>query len=199
MLASINPLGERARRTRWGRTMTWYLLGSMAGGITIGAVAGAVGAELRALLSPSAAALAAAAAALAAAGVALDLHVGGLTVPTVHRQVNEDWLAKYRGWVYGTGFGFQLGLGVVTVVTTATVYVALGLAVLTGSLVGGAVVGVIFGLVRALPLLAVRGVVDPAGVRVVLRRAAAWSGRARLLAVACLVVMAVAGVLTAVV
>jgi sulfite exporter TauE/SafE len=101
--------------------------------------------------------------------------------------------------VYGSGFGFQLGLGVVTVVTTATVYVALAFAALTGSVIGGAVVGATFGLVRAVPLLAVGRAADPAAVRVVLRRAAAWSGPARRLAVACLVGVAAAGVLMAVV
>ena len=33
MLTSINPLGERARNTRWGRTVSWYILGSTAGGL----------------------------------------------------------------------------------------------------------------------------------------------------------------------
>ncbi len=199
MLASINPLGERARRTRWGRTMTWYLLGSTAGGAAIGAVAGALGVGLHAALSPSHTALAIAVAVVCAVVVALDLGVGGLKLPTVHRQVNEDWLSKYRGWVYGTGFGFQLGFGVATIVTTATVYVALALAVLSGSLLGGVVIGATFGLVRALPLLAVRAVHDPASISAVLRRAAAWSGRAQALAVAGLIAVASVGVATAVV
>jgi hypothetical protein len=198
MLASINPLGERARRTRWGRTMTWYLLGSTAGGAAIGAVAGALGVALYAVVTPSHTALAVAVAAGGAAGIVVDLGVGGMTLPTVHRQVNEDWLAKYRGWVYGTGFGFQLGLGVATVVTTATVYVMLALAVLTGSLLVGVVIGTTFGLVRALPLLAVRAGHDPASIGAVLRRTAAWSGRARALAVTGLVAVASVGVLAAV-
>src|SRR5215471_10338742 len=199
MLASINPLGERVRRTRWGRTMTWYLLGSTAGGAAIGALAGALGAGLHTLLSPTRTVLAVAVAVVCAAGVVLDLGVGRLTLPTVHRQVNEDWLAKYRGWVYGTAFGFQLGLGVATIVTTATVYVALALAVLSGSLIGGVVIGATFGLVRALPLLAVRAAHDQEGIGSVLRRAAAWSGRAHVLAVGGLVTVASVGLLTAVV
>jgi len=178
--------------------MTWYLLGSATGGGAIGAVAGALGYGLHELLAPSRTALAVAVAGVCAVGAALDLHVGGLALPTVHRQVNEDWLAKYRGWVYGTGFGFQLGLGVATIVTTATVYVALALAVVSGSLLGGVVVGATFGVVRALPLLAVRAVHDPASISAVLRRAAAWSRRAQVLAVAGLVAVASVGVATAV-
>jgi len=108
-----------------------------------------------------------------------------------------DWEGN-RGWVYGTGFGFQLGLGVATIVTTATVYVALALAVVSGSLLGGVVVGATFGVVRALPLLAVRAVHDPASISAVLRRAAAWSRRAQVLAVAGLVAVASVGVATAV-
>ena len=60
--------------------------------------------------------------AVALIGVALDLGWAGLRLPTVRRQVNEDWLHRYRGGVYGFGFGFQLGLGVATIVTTAAVY-----------------------------------------------------------------------------
>jgi hypothetical protein len=179
--------------------MAWYLLGSIAGGAAVGAAAGALGLGLSTLLGPSHTLLAVAVAVVCATGALFDLRVAGLTLPTVHRQVNEDWLAIYRGWVYGTGFGFQLGLGVATIVTTATVYVALALAVVTGSLLGGVVIGATFGVVRALPLFAVRAVHDPAGIGAVLRRAAAWSGRARTLAVAGVLAVAAVGVATAVV
>jgi hypothetical protein len=101
--------------------------------------------------------------------------------------------------VYGTGFGFQLGLGLATVVTTAAVYVTLAVAALTGSVTGGAAVGATFGFVRALPLLAMRRAHDPAGVHLVLRRAAAWAGRAEALALAGLVAVATAGLLAALV
>ena len=39
-----------------------------------------------------------------------------------HRQVNERWLDAYRPWVYGAGFGFQIGTGLATYITTAAVY-----------------------------------------------------------------------------
>ena len=45
------------------------------------------------------------AAVLLLAGLLLDRRVGGLRLPTWHRQVDERWLARYRGWVYGLGFG----------------------------------------------------------------------------------------------
>ena len=199
MLASINPLGERARRTRFGRTMGWYLVASTLGGALIGAAAGAIGMGLHAVVNPSDLAVGVAVVVVCLVGLAFDVPLGGLRLPTVHRQVNENWLARYRGWVYGSGFGFQLGLGVATIVISATVYVALLLALLTGSWIGGAVVGATFGLVRAVPLLAMRRVEDPAGIRRVLRRAATWAGRARMLALGCLGVVAAVGLVAVVV
>src|SRR6267143_1292208 len=121
MLASIHPLGERARNSRWGITVTAYLLGSAAGGAGAGAAAGWLVATACLLAT------------------AVELRAGGLRLPTVRRQVDEDWLARYRGWVYGVGFGFQLGLGAVTIVTTAGVYLAWALALLSGSAGRGAV------------------------------------------------------------
>ena len=55
-------------------------------------------------------------------GVASGLSVRASILTDVgrRRQVNEDWMARYRGWAYGAGFGLQLGLGVVTIVTTAS-------------------------------------------------------------------------------
>ena len=35
--------------------------------------------------------------------------------------MNEAWLSKYRAWVYGGGFGWQIGAGVTTYVMTAAV------------------------------------------------------------------------------
>ena len=81
--------------------------------------------------------------------------VGGLRLPTVHRQVEEEWRGRYRGWVWGLAFGFQLAVGVVTIVTTSTVYVTWLAAGLSGAAFGGAAVGATFGLARALPIFAV--------------------------------------------
>src|SRR2546421_12803018 len=157
MLASIHPVGERARRSRWGVTVTAYLLGSVAGGAGAGAALGAVGAILFALL-PGAGAVRAWSVALACVlAAAVELGAGGLRLPTVRRQVDEDWLARYRGWVYGAGFGFQLGLGAVTIVTTAGVYLAWALALLSGSVGRGVAIGVAFGVARAVPVLGLAG------------------------------------------
>lgn len=198
MLASINPLGERARNMRWGRTVGWYTAGSTAGGLVIGGSAGLLGAGLRAVFVPSGAAVAGIAASLCILGVGLDLGLAGVRLPTVRRQVNEDWLARYRGWVYGGGFGFQLGLGVATIVTTSTVYVALALAVLAGSLPAGLAIGGAFGLVRALPIFAVANADNPTRVRTVVRRADVLSHPTRAAAITSLVVVALVSVAAAI-
>ncbi|MDQ4091468.1 MAG: hypothetical protein M3163_14375 [Actinomycetota bacterium] len=168
MLASIHPLGERARDRRWGVTVGAYLIGSTLAAALLGAVLGAVGALLP--LGPTSTAVAVA----GAGALALAADLGAFRLPTVHRQVDKDWLDRYRGWVVGAGFGFQLGLGVVTIVTTAAVYLTLALALLTGSVGAGAVVGTTFGLVRGLVILVVARVRRPDQLRLALRRVQAW-------------------------
>ena len=156
MLASITPLGERGRNSRWWLTTSFYVLASTVAGVLFGGLLGAAGAPavggLRDLARWVPLAVLGAA---VAAGVVLDLRLGGLRLPTIHRQVKQAWLTQYRGWVYGVGFGFQLGLGVVTVVNASVVYTALVAAFLTGSPERGAIVGGVFGLLRAASLVAV--------------------------------------------
>jgi sulfite exporter TauE/SafE len=179
MLASINPLGERSRKRTWWVTASWYVAGSVVGGAVMGLGAGAIGRALDALLAPTEATVAVVAGLLGLSALAFEVQLGGLVLPTVRRQVDENWIHRYRAWVYAGGFGVQLGLGVVTVVTTATVYLTWAFAVLTGSLIGGLVVGVTFGLARAMPILLVSHVESPGELRDVLRRFAGWAPAAR--------------------
>lgn len=168
MLASIHPLGERARGRRWAVTVGAYLLGSTLAAALLGAALGSVG-HVLALTPATTAGLVVAAGALA---LAADL--GAFRLPTIHRQVDKDWLDRYRGWVVGVGFGFQLGLGVVTIVNTAAVYLTLVLALLSGSVVAGAAIGTTFGLVRGLVILVVAPVRRPDQLRLALRRMHSW-------------------------
>src|SRR5919202_1258552 len=99
MLASITPLGERGRSSRWHVTVAFHVAGSTLAAAGLGAVAG----ELGALTWPDGAGstharLAVLAVALAVS-IVLDLGVGGVRIPSVRRQVNEAWLDEYRGWV----------------------------------------------------------------------------------------------------
>jgi hypothetical protein len=92
-------------------------------------------------------------------------------LPSTRRQVNEDWLDRYRGWVYGIAFGAQLGVGVTTIVTTAMVYATLACALLCPSVAAGALVGVCFGAIRGLSLLPARRAQDPGSLVALHRRA----------------------------
>src|ERR1700760_3463167 len=104
MLASITPLGERSRGFSWGLTVSAFAVGAVGAGALAGAALGALGS-----LAPSGTwrdigGLALIALALAIDGTPLLTHL-----PTSRCQVNEDWLRRYRGWVYGTAFGARLG------------------------------------------------------------------------------------------
>ena len=166
MLGSITPLGERGRNRRWGVTVTAYLAGSVIGGLLIDGALGALGRLVTKVTGWSGASRLGLLAAVVAIGLLLDLRVAGLRLPTVHRQVNEDWMVRYRGWVYGLGFGLQLGTGVVTVVTTSAVYATLAAALLSGSAAAGALIGGVFGLIRAAAVFTVAGLGEVEAVAV---------------------------------
>ena len=165
MLTSISPLGERARGNRFWQTALAYTVGSLLGGTAIGAGLGAAGAPLVGTVDD-----AVPFAVLAAGAIVGNAVDSRRRLPTLRRQVDERWLSTYRGWVYGFGFGLQLGLGVATIVTASTTYVALLAAFLTGSPIGGAIVGATFGAARALPLLATARVRAPADLARLHRR-----------------------------
>ena len=97
-------------------------------------------------------------------------------VASWHRQVNEDWLSRYRGWVYGLGFGTQLGVGVLTIVTTAAVYLTWIAAAMTASPVRGLLVGASFGLARAVPMFASGSLVTPKAIAARVSRLERWNG-----------------------
>jgi hypothetical protein len=175
MLASISPLGERARGQRFGITATAYVIGSVAGGALVGGLLGALGQLTLSEVPPSV--RAGILGLLAVAAVLVDRRER--RIPSWHRQVNEDWLSQYRGWVYGLGFGFQLGLGVVTIVTTASVYLTLAAALLSASTVAGLVIGVAFGLARALPIFGGLRVAGPDQLAARVGRLDRWDGNFR--------------------
>jgi hypothetical protein len=174
MLSSITPLGERGRHNRFGVTATAFVIGAIAGGTTLGALCGWIGSWLPDRSDVVDAVLVVV---LVVAGALLD----ATHVPTSKRQVNENWLNRYRGWVYGVGFGAQLGFGVVTVVTSAATYVGFALAVLTGSVAAGAAIGFTFGALRGFSLLMVKNIDSPDALRTFHRRLdARAAGSARL-------------------
>jgi MFS family permease len=193
MLASITPLGERSRGFSWGLTASAFAVGAVAAGALGGALGGAIGS-----LAPAGRWRDVVALVLLAAALAVDASPLRRRLPTTRRQVNEDWLTRYRGWVYGIAFGAQLGTGLATIVTSAAVYAAVLGAVLCGTAAAGAVVGAAFGATRALALLPARRAADPASlVRLHdrLGRAQVPAARAAVAAEAAAIALVVVGLL----
>jgi hypothetical protein len=151
MLSTITPITEQARGRRYWATVPWYVLGAIAGGATLGLLAALLSLPVRALDLSSSAALAVVAV-LTVVSILSDLRVGGFQLPRHGRQVDRLWLDHYRSWVYGTGFGWQIGVGLATYIVTSAVYLAVAIAALTGSPGQAMVIGTIFGTVRGLAI-----------------------------------------------
>jgi len=152
MLSSITPLGERGRGNRYGVTVAWFVAGAMLGGATLGLLTAALAAAVAAGHLPVGVVTGfVAAASLATA--ASDSGVLGFHLPYHRRQVNERWLDQYRSWVYGAGYGWQIGTGLATYVMTSAVYLTIVLGAATGSPRAAAAVGVLFGTVRGVAVL----------------------------------------------
>jgi hypothetical protein len=99
---------------------------------------------------------------LALASAAADAQVFGIRVPYHRRQVNEYWLDDYRSWVYGGGFGFQIGIGVATYIMSSAVVLLVLLGALTGEPLVALGIGTLFGFVRGLGVLPGARLTDPA-------------------------------------
>jgi len=178
MLTSITPLGERSRGFSWRLTAAAFAAGAVATGALAGAAAGALGSLL-----PDGSWRAVAALVVLLAALGFDATPLGRRLPTTRRQVNEDWLARYRGWVYGVAFGAQLGTGLATIVTSAALYAAALGAVLCGTVTQGLAVGAALGVTRALSLLPARGVRDTHGLMALHERLTALAAPSRWLVV----------------
>ena len=160
MLSSIHPLGEAGRGQRWWLTVSAHIVGSTVGGAGVAVALGALGwVAAQAGMGATARLVVVAAVALLAAVVDGRGWPAWLWRP--HRQVNEDWLTRYRGWVYGGGFGVQLGMGITTIVTAATLYAVGAVAFALASLLPAAVIGVAFGFARGFTVLAGGGIDAP--------------------------------------
>lgn len=189
MLSSISPLGERSRGSSFTRTAVAYVIGSVLAAVAVGAVLGALGSLVPDDVRSSPFVLGGWAL-LLLVGLVLDVRSGGHGVPSWRRQVDREWIGRYRGWVTGVGFGLQLGLGFVTIITSTTTYAVFAAELLSGRWWAGALVGLVFGLVRALPLALVRRVDSPARLHDLFARLDTWAAPADRLARTSLIVSA---------
>ncbi|MFZ0015527.1 MAG: hypothetical protein WAL25_15590 [Acidimicrobiia bacterium] len=149
MLSSIHPLGERSRNNNWGITVVAFTVGSVTAGSAVGATLGWLGSTLVSR-APETALLVATAVVALLSGI---LDLARKRPPGPRRQVNETWIGAFRGWVYGGGFGLELGAGLATYVVTWSVYAMFVGEMLTSSVMAGAMVGAVFGFGRSLSLM----------------------------------------------
>lgn len=180
MLSSITPFGERGRGRRYPATVAWFVGGAVLGGATLGslaAVAAVAVVELGGGRHP--AVVAGVGAAVAAGGAAVDAGCFGPVLPLVRRQVDDGWLLRYRPWVYGGGFGWQIGVGLATYLMTAAVVVVMLFAALSASPAAAVVVGAGFGMARGLTVLLTARAQSPAKLRHLHRRLDAAAGPIR--------------------
>ena len=187
MLSSIHPLGERGKGNRFGLTATAFVIGATIGGAALGTVAAGAGRLAGAVVPHPVALVLVGLVALGAAG----FERNGRPLPSIPRQVDENWLNEYRGWVYGAGFGFQLGAGVLTFITSAAVYVTVVAAVLVGSTAAAIGIGVAFGVTRGLTLLPARSITTPQALVSFHRRLARSAASVRVASASVLLVSAV--------
>ena len=182
MLSSITPLSETGRGHRYWATVSWFLFGSILGGLTLGAIA-ALGASLVAGLGMSADASALFVLIAGLVTLASDLGTGGFRLPANPRQVERTWLDRYRPWLYGMGFGWQLGVGVATYVMSASVYLMVIVAASTGEPLLALAIVTGFGFLRGLAVLPAATVRTPADLGRLHRRIERLRPASRIVAV----------------
>ncbi len=171
MLSTITPFAERSRGHRYAITAAWFVAGSVLGGLTLGAVAAGLGAAVAATgVSANSAWLAGTVALAAGVTAAVDADVFGKVIPIWRRQVDDQWLARYRSWVYGIGFGWQIGVGVATYIMTAAVFLLVLIAATSASPGDALALCGLFGLARGLAVLLTAKADTPARLRALHQR-----------------------------
>lgn len=178
MVSAINPFTERSRGHCYSLTAAWFVAGSVVGGALLGGVAVLGHVALSPLSHATALLVGIVCCAIA---MAADSAVIPLRLPNHPRQVNEQWLGRYRRWAYAAGFGLQIGSGFATYIMTAAVYLTVLLGALSGSTALAFGAGLTFGLVRGLAVLLSSSARTPAMLHTLHRRLdvlSPWSMRA---------------------
>jgi hypothetical protein len=165
MLSSITPFAERGRGHRYGATAGWFVAGATLGGATLGGAAAFVAWAVAATGSGGDGVRLGLAATLAVTAALVDGGAFGPVLPVIRRQVDDRWLTRYRPWVYGLGFGWQIGVGLATYVMTAGVLLVGAFGALSGSPVLALLLGSVFGAGRGSSVLLTRRAQAPDALR----------------------------------
>ena len=163
MIETLGPTGHTGGRATTIAACATFTLGALAGGILTFGSLGVLGELVHGTddrLSYAIAAVIALAAAVA------EVRATPI-VPQIRRQLPEHWRRLLPMPVAGGLYGVLLGLGFTTFVLTLGVWALAGIAFAVGEPMTGLVVGLAFGIGRALPIALVAPIADrPAGIRV---------------------------------
>ena len=162
MIETIGPTGHTGgRRTTLAACATFAPAAALGGAITFGLL-GWAGEVLLGSGGFAAAAVAAAVALAAALAEARGVRI----VPQVRRQLPIAWRRLLPMPVAAAGYGVLLGLGFTTFVLSYGVWALMGVSLVLGDAGAGLLVGIAFGVGRALPIVALAPLADrPAGER----------------------------------
>jgi hypothetical protein len=163
MIETLGPTGHTGGRATTIAACVTFTLGALAGGlVTFGSLA-----ALGELVHGADDRLAYAIAAVIALAAAV-AEVGAIPiVPQIRRQLPEHWRRLMPMPVAGGLYGVLLGLGFTTFVLTLGVWALAGVALAVGDPTIGLVLGLAFGIGRALPISVTAPFADrPAGIRV---------------------------------
>ena len=162
MIETIGPTGHTGGMpTTLAATATFVPFAVLGGVITFAAVA-----LLGAALIGSAGGVAYGFAAALALAAAVAEARGMPIVPQVRRQLPVGWRRALPMPLAAAGYGVLLGLGFTTFVLSYGVWALIGVCLALGDPTAGLVVGIGFGLGRALPIAALAPIADrPAGQR----------------------------------
>jgi hypothetical protein len=150
MVITIPTVGRvSGNNGRWISTTLVYLLASTLAAALFGAVLALLGRPLAAGTDWPGLALVLGGAALAF-GLA-DLGVLALPRPQRHEQVLAGWRARFAPEATAGLYGAMLGVGVLTRIAYASLYVLLTWTLLAGTILGGAIIFGVYGLMRAVP------------------------------------------------
>lgn len=165
MLSSIHPFGERSRNNIFSRTASAHVVGSALGGTMLGLVFGLIGWLVLRLVDLSVQTRTILVLLTCLIALVIEATSQERWLPSRSRQVNENWIQNYRGWVYGGGFGAELGFGISTIIATPLVHLLVISMVLVGSPGAAVLLGTVFGVVRGATVLLARGVDSPDALR----------------------------------
>ena len=147
MIETITPAGCRGRN-RYRLALVFFTVGALVAAAIVGALLGLLGGALGA---PRAVLVVAV---LAAVGAAREAGIVRLPLPQLRLQVPERWHRDLPLPVWTAGYGAGLGVGFATFQPVATFWIAVAAALVVGSPFAAAVCFSVYGLGRALMVVA---------------------------------------------